>query len=441
MKIMKKRYLIMLVLVFLLSGICISCGREKTAQLSLQEDTSTEEEITLSIYAQYSQEDTKIPYDYAVRELEKEYPNVKLNLIVQSEDDGETLETLAAIGRLPDIFQANRNIVNTLRESNQVMQLDEIAEDSGYLDKLYQRYEEMVYSDDGHIYCFPYAGDEYVLCYYNKEIFEQCNLEVPKTFEELLHCIEVFQANDIIPLALFGQEGWVTTAMYDVIATRFSPGGIQDLDDQKADVTDGGYVKAAEILSRLAEAGMFQSGVTTTNYDQASEMFLNGEAAMFLNGQWYIPEADEKLGDAVDWMFFPALDEESYEKGKTAFVGGGSCSGYAVNPDGEYAELAAEVAEFLAEKYCEAKVMYRGNPMVALNTGARPVEEYQPMMRKLYEMTPYITSTTNYTWGLENAILNESIMINSQGLVSGQYTADEFVKGVSSAMKKMRKSK
>ncbi len=428
---------IVLSFVLLFSQLLTGCASDDSPAV-IQETPTENEQITLSIYAQYSQDDTRIPYDYAVDKLKEEYPDVTLNLIVQAEDDGETLETLAAIGQLPDIFQANTNIINMLRKNNQIMQLDEIAESSGFLDKLYPRYQDMIYSDDGHMYCFPYAGDEYVLCYYNKTLFEQCGLKAPATFEELLHCIEVFRQNNVVPLALFGQEGWVTAAMYDAIATRFVPGGIRSLDQQETTITDGGYVTAAEILSQLAKAGLFQANVTNTNYEQASKMFLNGKAAMFLNGQWYIPEADQKMKEDVDWMFFPALDMEAYETGKTAFVGGGSNSGYAVNPDGEHARLAGEVAEFLSEKYCEAKVMFRGNPMVTLDTGAEPVEEYQPMMQKLYEIMPQITSATIYTWGLEHAVLNESIMANTQGLVSGEYSPAEFTANVSDAISKMK---
>jgi raffinose/stachyose/melibiose transport system substrate-binding protein len=372
-----------------------------------------------------------------VKELAKAYPNVELNLIVQSQDDGETLKTLAATGQLPDIFQAGTEIINTLRETGQVMVLNDVAEKSGYLDKVYDSCENLVYADDGNIYAFPYAGQEYVLWYYNKAIFEQCGLEVPKTYDELLNCISVFKEKGITPMALFGQEGWITTAMYDSIATRYTAGGIKDLDVQKAEITDDNYVKAADTLSQLVEAGLFQNDVTTTNYDQASEMFLSGQAAMFLNGQWYIEDATKALGDNVDWMYYPSFDEASYESGKTAFAGGGSTSGYAVNPDGQHAQLAAEVAEFLAEKYCEAKVMYRNNPLVTLDTGAKSETALPTMMQKLSDSIPTITSTTKFTWGLTNSVFSEGIQTETQGLISNQYTADEFISDMTDTMSRM----
>ena len=39
---------------------------------------------------------------------------------------------------------------------------------------------------------------------------------------------------------------------------------------------------------------------------------------MFINGQWYIEDATAALGENVDWMFYPAADEASYEERKKA---------------------------------------------------------------------------------------------------------------------------
>ena len=116
------------------------------------------------------------------------------------------------------------------------------------------------------------------------------------------------------------------------------------------------------------------------------------------------------------------------------FSGGGSASGFAVNPDSENAELAAEVAEFITEKYCEAKVMYRHNPLVAIDTGMEPDSEYPAMMQKLSDALPTITATTKFTWGLTNSEFNDAIQSESQGLVSGQFTADEFIEDIADIM-------
>ncbi len=407
---------------------------EATAEAENTQAKEPGEKVTLSIYTQYADDDTKVPYDYTVEQLKEAYPNVELNLIVQAQDDGQTLKTLAATGQLPDIYQASTDIINTFRESNQIMVLNDVAKSTGFLDKLYEANKDLAYAEDGNIYAFPFSGQEYVLWYYNKALFEENGLEVPKTYDELKNCIEIFKSKGITPLALFGQEGWNTAAAYDVVATRYTEGGIKALDDGTASITDEAYLTAAKTLEELVAAGLFQDSATTTNYDQASEMFLSGNAAMFINGQWYIEDATAALGENVDWMFYPAADEASYEAGKSVFSGGGSASGFAVNPDSENAELAAEVAEFITEKYCEAKVMYRHNPLVALDTGKEPDSEYPAMMKKLSDTLPSITATTKFTWGLTNSTFNDGIQSESQGLVSGQFTADEFIADMKDVM-------
>ena len=401
--------------------------------LSLATALAEGETVKLTIYAQYADDDTKVPYDYAVEKLAEAYPNVELELIVQAQDDGATLLALAASGQLPDIYQTGSGILTTFRQSKQVMVLNDAAQETGFIDKVYPSCYDFLYADDGNIYAFPYAGQEYVLWYCNTALFAQYGLELPTTYDELLNCIAVFNENDVIPMALFGQEGWITSSMYDVIATRYAAGGIKALDQGEASIADQAYVSAAETLAALVEAGMFQTSVTTTNYDQASELFLTGQAAMFLNGQWYIESATEALGDDVCWIYYPSYDAASYESGKAVFAGGGSVSGYAVNPDSENADLAAEVAAFISEKYCEAKIMLRNNPLVALNVGMTN-DTLPAMMTELVATIPSMTSTTAFTWGLTDTVFTEAIATWTQALVSGEYTVDEFVTEINAAM-------
>lgn len=392
-----------------------------------------DEKITLKIYAQYSDDDTKVPYDYAVAELAKAYPNVELELIVQAQDDGATLLGMASANNLPDIFQTASGVLPTLKQSNQLMILNDVAESTGFAAKVYDTCKEFLYSEDGNVYAFPYAGHEYVLLYVNTALFAQYNLELPTTFDEMIECAKVFNENGIVPMALFAQEPWNAAAVYDMVATRYNAGGIKALDSGAASIEDEAYVTAAQKVEEMAKAGMFQVGATSTNYDQAAQMFQTGKAAMFVNGQWYIEDATKYLGDNVTWIAYPSYSEEAYEASKFAFAGGGSVSGYAVNPDGPHAQLAAEVAAFLSEKYCEAKITLRSNPLVAVNTGLTN-DALPPMMTKLVETIPSMTSTTLFTWGLTNATFTEAIGPWSQALVSGEYTAQEVIEEIAAAM-------
>ncbi|SFR68809.1 ABC transporter substrate-binding protein [Anaeromicropila populeti] len=406
----------------------------ESATETLPEGVLSNEEATLSIYAQYSDDDTKVPYDYAVEQLKTAYPNVTLNLEVQAQDDGQKLMTYAATGNLPDIYQVALAQIENFKQSGNIMVLNDVAEATGFKDKVFESAQNILYNEDGNIYAFPYAGNEYVMWYYNKAIFEKYNVEVPKTFDELLTAIDTFNSNGITPMAIFGSEGWITSAMFDVLATRWDAGGIAKLDNGEGSATEDAYVNAAKMMNTLVKAGMFQGSAPTTNYDQASQMFLNGEAAMFLNGQWYMTDATTALGQDVDWMYYPSYDEASYEAGKTAWSGGGAAAGYAVNPDSKHAQLAAEVAAFLSEKYCEAKVMYRGTPLVALDVDVEPQTEFPAMMQKLQADLPGITSITKFDWHLSNATFKTALEDQTKYLLVKDYTPEEVIKELDNSL-------
>jgi len=435
---MKKKLaiLITLAIIFSLLTACVSGGGSVTGGQTTEEpDVKQEEKVTLRIYAQYFDDDTKVPYDYAVEALKTAYPNVTLELEPQAQDDAQKLMTLAATGNLPDIYQAALAQIENFKKSGNIMVLNEVAERTGFVNKVYESARNILYNEDGNIYAFPYAGNEYVLWYYNKALFDEYKVNIPTTFDELKTAIEVFRANDILPMALFGAEGWITVAFFDCLATRWDSGGVAKLDNGEALASDEAYVNAAEMMNELVRAGIFSDSVNVTNYDQASELFLSGKAAMFLNGQWYIPDATNALGDDVDWMYYPSYDKQSYEAGKKVWSGGGAAAGYAVNPDSNHKELAAEVAAFISEKYCEAKVKLRGMPFVTLDVDVEPEVDYALMTSKLIDYIPNITSVTKFDWHLTNPVFKTTIEDQTKFLLVPDYNVDDFIREVDNSLK------
>ncbi|OMF27634.1 hypothetical protein BK133_19500 [Paenibacillus sp. FSL H8-0548] len=403
---------------------------------TVQEETKPEEPkaVKLRIYAQYADDDTKLPYDYAVAELKKEMPNVELELEVQAQDDGQKLKTYAATGNLPDIFQAGLDIITTFKKSGNILELDSYVDSLGFRDKMYPSTMNTLVTEDGHSYAFPYAGNEFMLLYYNKELFEQNGVTVPTTYDELMAAVKAFNAAGITPLSLFAKEKWPTVALYDMFVTRNEPQGVSKLDKGQASASDPAFKDAADKIIELVKAGMLPKGATNLNYDQAAALFHQGKAAMFLNGNWEIAESTKQLGDKAGWMYFPGTDAANYEASKYAFSGGGGPGGYAVNPDTKDKDLAAKVAAFLSLKYAEYKYTERGNPIVATKVDKAIVTEYPPMMQQLSEDIAKITSTTAFAWGLSDAKFKAAIEDASQSLMTGSYTAEQFIEDVNKAI-------
>lgn len=392
----------------------------------------------LKIYVDYADEDTKVPYDYAVAELKKEMPNVELELEPMARDDGQKLKTYSQTGNLPDIFQISIDSMNIFRKSNNILKLDDYAAD--FKSKMQPNSENLlVHPEDGHIYAFPFAGKEYVVLYYNKEIFEKNGVKVPTNFEELNAAVKTFNEKGIIPLSIFAKEKWPCVSLFDIFATRFDPEGIVKLDQGKGKASEDAYKKAAEEVVTLVKNGLLPKGATNLNYDQAAALFYEGKAAMFLNGQWEIEASTKKLGDKVDWMYYPAPDSAAYEASKSAWSGGGSLGGFSVSPNTKDKELAAKVASFMALKYAECRYTQRANPFVATKV-TKPIEkEYPPMMKKLSEQIPNIKHTTGFAWHLTNPKFKAALEDNTQRLLTGTYSADQFVKDMDKVIEEANK--
>lgn len=61
---------------------------------------------------------------------------------------------------------------------------------------------------DGKVYGVPINGVQPVFFYYNKQIFQKYNLEVPTTWDELLQVVKTLGSNGVAPIALGGGSKW-----------------------------------------------------------------------------------------------------------------------------------------------------------------------------------------------------------------------------------------
>lgn len=437
---MKK--LLALLLVLAMTFGLAACGQESaqpSAAPSQSSDPAAEqtgdaehEPVTLRIYVRYSDDDTILPYDYAVECLKEDMPWVTLELEAMPADDGVKLKSMVATGDLPDIFSLQgSDLIDSMIQAGAVADLTEAIEANGFFDKVQPAAYSKLYHTDGKIYTLPYTSTEVVLLFVNKTIFEENNVAIPTTIDEWVAAAETLSANGVTVLPIFGKEQWICNTFYDALVTRYIPEGLTGLQEGTTSIRDEGYLKAAKDLKRLADAGAFPAGVTTLNYEQATNMWYNNEAAMFLNGQWEITTTDQYLGESADWIPIPAASEEEIETSQYAFTGGtGTAAGLGVSAWSENYDVAVEVACYLAEKYAEYNFTQRGAATVAVQCD-KPVEVEPPaMMSKLGEWMPKITSTTVLAGSGGNMELYTVLGEGTQSLLAGVMTPEEFIESI-----------
>jgi raffinose/stachyose/melibiose transport system substrate-binding protein len=380
------------------------------------------EVVKLRIAAQHFDDDTSKPYDYAVAELKKAMPNVELTLEPLLQDSGQKIKTQMATGDLPDIVDTDWSTMQIANKSNNILQLDNAPETAQFKQDLNKGNEPKLIAPDNHVYAYPYAGIEFKFLYYNKKLFADAGVTAPiKTVAQMKDAAKKFTAKGIVPLAIFSKEKWIGQALLEGFMTREEPKGSGVLND--ATETPASLQLAAKQISELQAAGLFAKNATNTNYDQASALFYQGKAAMFINGQWEISSSQKNLGDNVDFMNFPAKDEATYESSKLMMDGTGDPSGFVVSSKTANKDVAIKVAAFLARKYAEYKYTMVGTPIVSVKIDKPITAQVPAMLSRL--ATEIIPNVTGYAGVLNSPKVTLAIQDNAQNLLVSGFTFDQ----------------
>lgn len=146
--------------------------------------------------------------------------------------------------------------------------------------------------------------------WYNKKMFEENGIAIPKTVDELTVAAEKLKAKGIQPFAASGKEKWPLTRLVQMIAMRnLGSDAMLRVAKGELSVKDTGFLDAATTVANWGKKGYFGPDVNGLDYDTAQSLFLNGKAAMFYMGSWAIRDFNntEKntLGDNIGFFNVP----------------------------------------------------------------------------------------------------------------------------------------
>ncbi len=168
------------------------------------------------------------------------------------------------------------------------------------------------YNDE--IYGVPFINSSIVGVFYNTEMFEEYNVEVPTTVEELEAVADVFVANGIIPFALANQPQWTGSMYFMNFATRY--GGLEPFQaavSGEGSFEDESYVYAGEKIQEWVNKGYFPEGMNSMSPDDGQDRALmyQEQAAMMVHGSWQtgsLKSDSEEFYAKVGWFPFPAVE-------------------------------------------------------------------------------------------------------------------------------------
>ncbi|NYE09396.1 raffinose/stachyose/melibiose transport system substrate-binding protein [Bacillus niacini] len=367
-----------------------------------------------------------------IAEYEKEHKDIKIETEILNPDQyREKLKVLASSNELPDIGMTwSDGFIKPYVEGDMLAPLDDIVENDADLKDAFIPGVKESYAVDGKTYGLPLELNiSYV--FYNKEIFEKYNLEVPKTFEEYKNVIKTLADNGVVPATVGAKDGWPASFWFMYLADRIGGSTIlTDVIKGKAKMDDPAIVKAAEEVQNLVDMGGFVKGSSALSNDDAKGYFMNEQAAMFLTATWELPnyttspDVAQEFKDKIGYFKFP-----TYEGGKgesiDSYVGGPGV-GLFVAKESKVQEEAKDFVGYLVKRWGEKSVIDAGViPATKVDTASL---DLAPMYIEILKDLSEASNVTTYFDTQSSPAVSELHHDLVTALFGKQVTPEDFVK-------------
>lgn len=369
--------------------------------------------------------------NYIKVNVEKEFPNVEVeyDLGGGGQDYANKLKAYNASGDMPDVWFSEQNLSTVVIAAGNALDLYPYVKETGFDQKF--KMKELVQPDkDGKLYCVQPGADQYFTprLWYHKDIFEQYNLEPPKTFDELVSLCETLKSKGLVPMSIVGKDGWTPNLhMVQTMIMAEDPQVAIDLVSNKTDFTNPVVKNALGRIQKLVQVGAFADGVTNIDYGPAMEMYTSGKAAMLAMFTWELGNL-EKASPDTDFVPWPSASE-SVDPNDVIQYWGAPLSGYLASANTKNPEVAAKFAMFCAIQDALYYNIEQKAPTM-LDTGVK-IEGVSPLLQKNLDQFDAAKIKVPSMWAATfNAKMSAEFATENSKLLTGQYSPDDYIKAI-----------
>ena len=211
-----------------------------------------------------------------------------VKLVTPDLDRTAYAKQLQAAGQLPDVLAALN--VNDFVEADLLVPYRD-----DYLNEYY------LFPDatkiDGNAWQTPSGGQVITMVFYNESVFADLGLGVPNTYAEFVDVARAARDAGFVPISYAGAEPWsasltLSTIMaVDVLGQE--PDWVIKRTAGEVSFSDENVVAAANKWKQFVDEGLVDDGALGVAYDGATNAFLDGEAAMYMMGSWWLGAAGQ----------------------------------------------------------------------------------------------------------------------------------------------------
>jgi raffinose/stachyose/melibiose transport system substrate-binding protein len=290
----------LIMIISIIGSLLVACSSSSSG-------TSKDGKVTLKVL-DWNNTNTKETEKMIKETVEKELPNVKLEFeyINWDTDFSSVMQTRIAGKQLPDIIMIkggdHPKYTEHLMDLSSEEFMREFPED---IRKALQI--------DGKDYAVPYTSN-FQGVFYNKRIFTENNIEIPKTWDELMAVAETLKSKGITPFTSHFKDYQIGNSFNQFATIEvYSKNPTWGNDLQKGKVSFATSPEFKTVFEHFEEIYKYSNkDPFGLDFTGAAEMFAKEETAMWIIGTWSTAQV-LKNNPNLEIGFFPtpATDEKN----------------------------------------------------------------------------------------------------------------------------------
>ena len=262
---------------------------------------------TLVVNSNQSGESSEAAFNAYVAAFEAAHPDIDVQVNLTEHEAYKTAIRNFLVAEAPDVaiwFAGNR--MKFFVDQGLFMDVSDVWADAD-LNNIMSSSKASL-SVEGKQYGVPWGYYQWGV-YYRKDIFDNLGLNVPKDWAEFIWVCAMLKKNGITPITIGTKYLWTAAGWFDYLNLRINGYAFHmGLTAGKISYEDSRLDAVFDAWRELIEPGYFLEDHATYSWQEAQAPQINGEAAMYLIGNFYVPTLESAgVVDKMDFFQFPPI--------------------------------------------------------------------------------------------------------------------------------------
>ena len=248
----------------------------------------------------------------AMRQFQEQHPDAALTFEQKGfEQIRQTASMVLNSAEAPDVMEYNKGnaTAGLLSSQGLLTDLTSVAQERGWDSILGDSLAVTSRYQDGSMGAGNWYGvtnyGEYVMVYYNQDMFDEYGLQVPETLAEFESVMEAFVAEGVTPIAFSGAEYPAQHLFYELVLSQADQSFIDayQLGQGEVDFHGDEFTFAANTMVDWVERGFISEDSVSMKAEDMGLAFIGGQNPIMVSGSWWYGRLMNEI-DTFDWDIF-----------------------------------------------------------------------------------------------------------------------------------------